>query len=256
MRPQTETLWQCRDFLKLWSAQATSLLGTHLASLAYPLTAVLTLQATSFEMGILQATGAASAALVGLFAGVIADRARRKPLLIIADLGRALLAITIPIAAFFGFLRIWQLYVVGFLAGALNILSDVAGMAFLPSLVEKEQLVEGNSKLSATESAARIAGTGLSGALVQILTAPIAIIIDALSFIFSAAFVLLIRTPEPPPIAGQNRRSVWQEIGEGLSFVYSNPILRPLSQAIAASFFVYFDNHNRFHSLRYPRTSS
>lgn len=236
MRLEFGGLWRHPDFLKLWSAQTTSIFGTQLASLAYPLTAVITLQASSFEMGMLRATSSAAAVLVGLFAGVIVDRISRKPLLIISDLGRAVLAITIPIAAVLGFLRIEQLYIVGFLAGALNIFSEVAFMAFLPSLVEKEQLVEGNSKFAVTQSTAEIAGTSISGFLVQVLTAPVAIIFDAVSFVFSALFVWLIRAPEPQSVAKESRQSIRKEIGEGLRFVYGNPILRPLSESIALHF--------------------
>ncbi|MGI8788897.1 MAG: MFS transporter [Pyrinomonadaceae bacterium] len=234
MLPQSKSLWRHQDFLKLWSAQATSIFGSELASLAYPLTAVVFLEATVFQIGILQASGTAAGAIVGLFAGVIADRVRRKPLLIAADLGRAFLAFTIPIAAALGVLRIEQLYVVAFLAGALNITSLVAGMAFLPTLITKEQLVEGNSKFGTTESAAMIAGPSLSGALVQIFTAPLAILFDAVSFIFSAVFISQIRVPEIK--VARQKRSIWQEIGEGLRFVYGNRILRPLAESIALYF--------------------
>lgn len=234
MAPQSTTLWRHRDFLRLWSAQSISVFGTEIASLAYPLTAIIVLEASVFQMGVLQALGGAAGVIVGLFAGVVADRVRRKPLLIGADLGRAFLAVTIPAAAFFGVLRIEQLYVVGFLAGALNILSLVAAMAFLPSLVEKDQLVEGNGKLGTTESVALIAGPGISGVLVQILTAPLTILVDAASFIVSAVFVWRIRTPEV--IVEKERRGVLTEIGEGLRFVYTHPILRPLAESIALYF--------------------
>src|SRR5215213_3059300 len=234
MRLQPNTLWRHRDFLKLWSAQSISIFGTEIASLAYPLTAIVVLEASVFQMGILQAAGGAAAVAVGLFAGVIADRVRRKPLLIASDLGRALLAVTIPIAAFFGVLRIEQLYVVAFFAGALNILSLVAGMAFLPSLVEKEQLVEGNSKLGTTESVALIAGPSLSGVLVQILSAPLAILFDAASFLMSAVFIWQIRVPEV--LIEKETRGIWTEIGEGLRFVYTHPILRPLAESVALYF--------------------
>jgi MFS family permease len=234
MRPRFTGLWRHRDFLKLWGAQTTSVFGTQLASLAYSLTAVLTLQATPVQMGLLNATASASAALVGLFAGVIVDRVRRRPLLIGADLGRGLLAATIPLAFALGVLHIGQLYFVRFLFGALSMLSEVAHMAFLPSLVERRQLLEGNSKLSATDSVASIAGPSLSGVLVQLLTAPIAILVDVVSFVVSAFFVWLIRTPEPEPTA--ERRSVRSEIREGLQVVFGNPILRPMSQGIALHF--------------------
>lgn len=235
MRAPTISLWRHKDFLKLWSAQTTSVFGSQIASLAYPLTAILVLQATTFQVGLLQATGTASAAVVGLFAGVIVDRARRKPILFASDLGRALLALSIPLAAALGVLRIEQLYVVAFFSGALGILADVAGMAFLPSLLEKEQLVEGNSKFGTTESVALIAGPGLSGWLVQIATAPFAILIDAISFAVSAVFVRRIRAPEIAP-EKENRRGIRTEIGEGLRFVYGDPILRPLAESIALYF--------------------
>ncbi|MDQ3712648.1 MAG: MFS transporter [Acidobacteriota bacterium] len=234
MSPQSKNLWRHQDFLKLWSAQTTSVFGSELASLAYPLTAIVILQATTFQVGLLQATGTASGAIVGLFAGVMVDRVSRKPLLVCANLGRALLAFSIPLAATLGVLRIEQLYAVAFFSGALAILSMVAGAAFLPSMLETEQLVEGNSKLGATESAAMIAGPGLSGALVQILSAPIAILIDAVSFLISAVFVWQIRAPEV--LIENKKRSIWTEIGEGLRFVYGNEILRPLAESIALYF--------------------
>lgn len=236
MRPQLTGLWRHQDFLKLWGAQTTSIFGTQLASLAYSLTAVLTLQATPVQIGMLNAVASASAALVGLFAGVVVDRMRRRPLLIGTDLGRGLLAATIPLAAVLGVLHIGQLYIVRFLFGALSILSEVAHMAFLPALVKREQLLEGNSKLSATESVASIAGPSLSGMLVQLLTAPIAILIDVISFIFSAFFIWLIRTPESEHELTVERRSVQSEIRDGLQVVFGNPVLRSLSQAIALHF--------------------
>ena len=233
--PRPKGLWQNREFLKLWSAQTTSIFGTQIASLAYPLTAIFVLQATTFEISILRASGAASAALAGFFVGVVVDRLNRKRILIFTDFGRAFLAALIPLAAFSGVLRIEYLYVISFFTGALNITSEVAGMAILPSLVEKEYLVEGNSKIAATDSAATIAGPGLSGFLVQILTAPAAIIFDAVSFVLSGIIVWRIRAPETAPLK-KERQSVWAEIVEGLSFVYKNPILRPLSESIALHF--------------------
>lgn len=130
MQTRLKNLWQNRDFLKLWSAQTTSAFGTQIASLAYPLTAILVLQASAFEMGIVRASGSASAFIAGFFVGVIADRVSRKPLLIFADLGRAFLAALIPVAAFSGFLRIEHLYVIAFFAGVLTagLLGDLIGL--------------------------------------------------------------------------------------------------------------------------------
>lgn len=233
-------LWQNPDFLKLWGAYSTSVLGSQLASLAYSLTAVITLQASSMEVGLLGAAGPAASGLVGLFAGVVVDRVRRKPLLIFADLVRAVLALTIPAAYILGILRIEQLFVVAFLTGIFSMLADVGIMAYIPALVKREELIEGNSKFAMTDSVSVIAGTGTSGVLVQALTAPIAIIIDAASFVLSAIFLWTIRGPETPPAPGEERRSVWKDIAEGLSFVYRNRFLRPLSEELALHFYFIF----------------
>jgi MFS family permease len=226
-------LWRNPDFLKLWAGQTISLFGSQITALALPLTAVLNLQATPAQMGMLRATHSASAMLAGLFAGVWADRLRRRPILIGTDLGFAVLAASIPVAAFLGLLRIEQIYVVQFFSGVLAIFSDVTHMAFLPSLAQRHQLVEANSKLQTTSSAAAVAGPGLAGALTQLITAPMAMIFDAISFIVSALFIYLIRAPEPAPAPVADRKSIRAEIGEGLRFVFGNPTLRPLAEAIA-----------------------
>jgi MFS family permease len=240
MRLQLKGLWQNRDFLKLWGAYSTSSLGSQLASLAYILTAVITLQATPMQVGLLRAAGPAAAGLVGLFAGVIVDRLSRKSLLIFADLGRAALAITIPIAFMLGILRMEYLYIVLFLTGLLSILGDVGIMAYIPALLKKEELIEGNSKIATTDSVTIIAGSGASGALVQILTAPIAIVIDAVSFVLSAVFIWTIPTPEPAAVPKEGRQSIRKDIAEGLGFVYRNPFLRPLAQYLGLHFYFIF----------------
>ena len=236
MCPQLSQLWRNQDFLKLWTGQTISVFGSQITALALPLTAVLTLQATSAQMGMLRATHSASAMLAALFAGVWADRLRRRPILIGTDLGFAVLAGSIPVAAFLGLLRIEQLYLVQFFSGVLAEFSVVTHMAFLPSLAERHQLVEANSKLQTTNSAATIAGPGLAGVLTQLITAPMAIIIDAISFLISALFIRLIRAPELTPEPSANRRSVRAEIGVGLRFVFGNPTLRPLAESIAIHF--------------------
>jgi predicted MFS family arabinose efflux permease len=230
-------LWRDADFLKLWTGTTISMLGTQITTLALPLAAVLNLQATPAQMGLLRATHSGMALLAGFFAGVWIDRLRRRPILIGTDLAFAVLAGSIPLAAFLGVLRIEQLYIVVFFTGILTIFSDVASMSYVPSLVGREQLVEANSKLQTTNSVAVIAGPSLGGVLVQSLTAPIAITFDAVSFVISALFLWRIRAPEPPLAPAAERRSVWAEIGEGLRFVYGNPVLRPLAETIAAHFF-------------------
>src|SRR5215210_208060 len=213
-------LWRNADFVKFWLGMNVSFLGTQVASLAYPLTAVLILDASSAEMGWLRATGTAAAFLFGPFAGVVVDRVRRRPVIILTDLGLALLAASIPAAFFLGALGLRQLYAVQFLAGALSIFSEVALMAYLPALVRREQLVGANSQLQASSAAVSVAGPGLAGVLVQTLSAPVVILFDSVSFVLSAACTAVIRAPEPRHDEGaQERRGVWAEIAEGLRFV-------------------------------------
>jgi MFS family permease len=230
-------LWRNRDFLRFWLGANVSYLGTQVSSLAYPLTAVLILHATPAQMGLLRATGAAASVIVGPFAGVLADRLRRRPLLIGSDLGSALLAASIPAAFALGALRIEQLYVVQFLAGALSIFSEVAGMSYLPALVRRAQLVRANSRMQASSAAISVAGPSLAGVLVQVLSAPVVILFDAASFVLSAFCTALIRTSEAAYEARASaRRGVLAEIAEGLRFVYHNATLRPLAEGIALHF--------------------
>lgn len=240
MRLPQRGLWQNTDFLKLWGAYSTSGLGTQLASLAYSMTAVITLQASAMQVGFVRAAGPAAAGLFGLFAGVVIDRVRRKPLLILSDIGRAILALIIPVAFILGFLRIELLYVAAFFMGMLSILADVGVMAYIPALVKKDELIEGNSKFAATDSVTIIAGTGTSGLLIQVLTAPIAIIVDAVSFILSALLLVTIKGEGNLIVEKTERQSVLKDIAEGLRFVYHNRILRPLTQELALHFYFIF----------------
>jgi predicted MFS family arabinose efflux permease len=145
-----------------------------------------------------------------------------------ASLGRAALLATIPLAALAGALRLEQLLVVAFAVGVLNVFFDVAYGSFLPSVVRREDLPEGNAKLALSAEVARVGGPAAGGALVQALTAPIAVAADAASFLVSAAALARIRTAEPPPAPSAERRAVWSEIGEGVRAVAAHPILRPL----------------------------
>jgi MFS family permease len=232
MRLQFAGLWRHADFVKLWASQTISLFGSQITFLALPLTAVLVLDATPAQMGLLTAVGAIPSLLVGLFVGVWVDRYRRRPILIAADLGRAALLMVIPMAAILGVLRIGYLYIVVFLVGTLELFFDVAHRSFLPSLVKREQLIEGNSKLAMSRSAAEILGPGVAGGLVQWITAPIAIAVDAISFLISALFLRGIRTPEAKPKPPDDQQSIWQEIGEGLKLVSGNGLLRAIAGCI------------------------
>ncbi len=229
MRFRLTGLWRHADFVKLWTGQTISLIGSQVTFLALPLTAVLILNATPAQMGFLTAAGALPSLLVGLFAGVWIDRHRHRPILIAADLGRTVLLLLIPVAALLGVLRIEYLYVVALLVGTLGLFFEVAHHSFLPSLVGREQLVEGNSKLEISDSVAEIVGPGLAGGLVQLVTAPIAIAVDAISFLISALFLGLIRTPEPAPKPPDERQNILGETVEGLSLVSGNALLRAIA---------------------------
>jgi MFS family permease len=167
-------------------------------------------------------------------AGVWVDRARRRPILTAGDIGRALVLLTIPAAALAGGLGMPQLYVVGLLVGVLTLFFDVAYQAYLPSLVVRAQLVEGNSKLEATRSVAALAGPGLAGAIIQRLTAPLAIILDGISFFLSAALLGTIHGREDPP-ARTERRAMMAEVREGLGVVFGSPYLRSIAACTGTS---------------------
>lgn len=232
MRLRFAGLWRHPNFVKLWAGQTISLIGSQVTFLALPLTAVLLLDATPTQMGILAAAEALPSLLVGLFIGVWVDRYRRRLILILADVGRAVLLGAIPLAALFGVLRIEHLYITVFLVGLLGLFFSVAYRSFLPSLVGREQLIEGNSKLEMSESVAEIVGPGLAGGLIQLVTAPLAIAIDAISFLISALSLGLIRTPEPAPDPSNQRSSIWREMGEGLKLTFGNRVLRSVAGSL------------------------
>ena len=224
------------EFLKLWVGQTISVFGSQITNLALPLTAVLVLNATSSQMGVLNAVGFMPFILVGLFAGVWADRMRRRPILMAADVGRFVLLGSIPLAALGGFLTIPYLYVAIFLIGIMTVFFDVSYQSFLPSLVGREQLVEGNSKLEVSNSAAAILGPGLGGFLVQTLTAPIAIFFDAISFLISAISLRLIHSKEDLPERPHGeQQNMLREIREGLGVIFGNRLLWSIAGCTATS---------------------
>jgi MFS family permease len=234
-------LWRHPDFMRLWAGQSISQLGSTITREALPYTAILALGATPVQMGLLGAAGAAPLLALGLFAGVWVDRLRRRPLMIAADIGRALLLLSVPIAYLLGWLRIEQLYLVAALAGALTVLFDVAYQASLPGLVRREHLLEGNSKLGLSESLAEIAGPPLGGVLVQVVSGPITLLLDALSFVFSAFMLRRIRAEEPPPAPPRQRQHVWRDLSTGLRAIWADPLLRAMAgTSTIRSFFGWF----------------
>ena len=228
-------LWRHADFLKLWSAETISQLGTQVSLLALPLVAIITLEVSAFEVALLGVVEFAPFILVTLPAGVWVDRLRRLPILVAGDLGRAVLLATIPLAWALDVLTIWQLYAVGFGVGVCTVFFDVAYQSYLPSLVDRQQLVEGNAKLEVSRSGAQIAGPAVAGPLVQLLTAPLAVLGDALSFAASALFLFRIRAHETAPERApkQERTPMRRELGEGLRYVLGHRYLRWIAASTA-----------------------
>ncbi len=229
MHWQRRGLWKNADFLKLWLGRTISNMGNGITGIALPLTAVLVLAATPAQMGIISALEGISLLLFGLLAGVWVDRLRRRPVLIVTDLGRALVIGSIPVAALLGILRIEQIYIVAALVGVMSVFFNAADASFLPTLVQSEELIEGNSKLGISDALAEMVGPAVAGALVQLFTAPLAIVVDAFSFLCSALCMARIRKPEPPPTIIETHRNIWHESLEGLLFIMKHPLLRALA---------------------------
>jgi MFS family permease len=226
------------DFVRLWAGETVSLFGTQVTQLALPLVAILTLNATVFQIGILNAAQYAPIVVVSLFAGVWLDRRRRRPVLVVTNLGRAVLTALIPLAYLLGWLSMPLIYVVVVLLGTLAVVFDVAVLSYLPGLVERQHLAEANGKVQVSYSLAAAAGPSLGGLLVGLLTAPYTLLVDTGSFLFSALMTSRIRKPEQAPAAPAERTSVWASIGEGLRSVFGSRLLRTLlSQSAAFNLF-------------------
>jgi MFS family permease len=235
-RPGPRSLWRNPDFLKLWTGETISQFGTQVTLLGLPLIAILLLKANAFQVGLLGTVEFLPFILLGLPAGAWVDRLRRRPILITGDIGRALSLASIPIAHELGRLTLPQLYIVAFVNGILTVFFDVAYQAFLPSIVERDQLLEGNSKLEGSRATAPLAGPGLAGGLIQSISAPLAIIADAVSFMGSALFVFLIRRPEPPiEVHPEGKQKFRREIAEGLRYVLGNRLLRAIAACTASA---------------------
>jgi len=215
------------DFNKLWIAQTVSGFGARVTREALPLAAVLTLGARPGQLGLLAAVANAPQIFMGLTAGGFVDRTPRRLILIGADLFRGTLLVTVPLAAWFHMLSLIQLYVVALGVGSASVLSDLAGHAFLPSLLGEKHLAKGNTRLSVADSLAEIAGPALTGFLVQLLTAPIAIGVDVATYIFSAGMLVMVGKKVANPDAGE-RRSWRRNFKDGLSTIMGDPLVRPV----------------------------
>jgi MFS family permease len=234
-------LWRHADFLRLWSAETISRFGSEFSGLALPIVAVIVLDVSAFKVALLATVEFLPFIIFTLPAGVWVDRLPRRPILVAGDVGRALALASIPLAYAFDALTIWQLYVVGFVVGIGTVFFDVAYQSYLPSLVERDQLVEGNSKLEVSRSASQISGPGIAGGVITLLTAPYAILLDAISFVLSALFLFRIRKTEVLPAREGPRRGPFEGMGgelrEGLRFVLGHPHLRAITACTGISNF-------------------
>ncbi len=224
-------LWANPDFVSLWAGTTVAQFGTFVGSLAILYTAILWLDASAVEVAILSGCQIVPAFLIGPIAGVWVDRLPRRPILVATDVGRAIALTTIPVAALFDVLTIPHVWAAGAVLATLSVFFDTAYRAYLPALVGRAELLEGNSKLAASSSVAEIGGFGISGFLVQAFTAPGAVLVNAAGFAWSAIWIRRIHTPEPPGVAIEDRTSVWRESIEGASFVFRDGILRSLAGA-------------------------
>ena len=221
----TTSLWRNGPFLRLWTGQTASSVGSQLGGLAIPVLAVSVLQATEFQVGLLTAVETAAFLLIGLPAGAWVDRWLKRRVMLIADLARAIVLASVPIMFFAGVLTIWQLIVVGAIVGVASVFFDVAYQSYLPVLVDLKQLGEGNSKLETTGQLARVTGPALAGALLAIVRPAVLIGLDAVTFLLSFIALSTIRDHEvPKPIA--DHRPLVTEIKEGMMFVVQEPLLR------------------------------
>jgi MFS family permease len=231
-----ESLFFHRDFRLLWLGDTVSQFGSLITNTAAPLLAALVLAATPFEMGVLNAADTAAFLLVGLPAGAWVDRMRRRPLMLASDLGRAVLLASIPVAWWMGVLTLAQLIVVGLVVGVLTVFFDVAYQSFLPALVSRDRLLEGNSKLQASQSVAQVSGPAIGGWLTQLLGAANAIGINALGFLWSATCLWRIKVVEQVVVKAPDR-NLRREIAEGLRFVFGNRSLVAIVSCTGSSNF-------------------
>jgi MFS family permease len=232
--PFASPLWRNQAFVRVWSAATISIFGSLITRMALPFVAILVLDAGAFEVALVRSIDLLAALLFGLVVGAWVDRLRRRPVMVWADLGRAVLLLTIPVAAVGGWLTLAQVLLVSFVVAILSTFFDAADNAYLPTIVPRDQLVGANGALAASGSAAEFTAFGISGFLVQLLSAPIAIFIDAISFVVSAALLGTIRRAEAPPPAKADREPVIREIREGLAVIARDPILRAFTLASMA----------------------
>jgi MFS family permease len=226
----SDSLWRNGDFLKFWIGETISLFGNHVTMLALPLTAVIVFNASDEQVGLLRFLQLAPYLGLALLFGLWVDRVRRRPVMIAANVSRLVLIALVPVLYWLDMLSTTPLLIIAFLVGVASVAFDVSWMSYVPTLVkDPKHYVEANSKIGTTSSAADVAGPGLAGALVTALTAPVALVADAFSFVISLVSLALIRTKEAPPKPATEERHLLHELRDGLQWVFGNRILRPLA---------------------------
>ncbi len=227
-------LWRNGAFARLWTAATISIFGSMLTRMALPFVAILVLGAGPVEIALVRTMDLAAGLAVGLVAGAWVDRLRRRPVMIWADLGRAILLGSIPVTAIAGSLTLAQLLVVALLTALLTTFFDVADRAYLPTIVPRSDLVQANGALATSSSVSEFLAFGAAGFLVQALTGPLTIAIDAVTYLVSAVLLGTIRAHEPPPPPHADREPVLTEIRTGLRVVVRHPLLRSMTLAAMA----------------------
>ncbi len=236
---ERQSLWHHPNFLKLWLSESISQFGSQFTGLAFPFTAIIFLKAGAAELGWLAFIGSLPWLILGLVIGVWVDRHRKQRIMVSSNLMRGTLLATIPIVAFTGLLTrlgLFFLYGLSFAIGVLQVFFDVSYQSYLPSLVDRSQLVEGNSRLEASRATAQAAGPSIAGFVIRIVTAPIAIIFDAISFFGSALALNRIRKEETLP-EPHERNSVRSDIREGLGVILGDKRLRSIAACTGTSNF-------------------
>ncbi|GAB3536372.1 MFS transporter [Arthrobacter tecti] len=230
-------LFANRDFRLLLLGQTTSQFGAHVSGVAIPLLAVLTLQASPFEVGLVAASSTLAFALIGLPAGAWLDQWRKRPILVVSDLARTVLLSTIPLAALFGALTITQLIIVSLLTGFARVFFDVGYQSYIPFVIGKDRVLAGNSAMEMIRASGQVTGPGLGGLLVSLVGAASVVLIQSVTFAVSAVSLLAIRTREPVIPSQPHRPGLRKQIVEGLRLVVHNRILRATAIASAAGNF-------------------
>ncbi|MET8351196.1 MULTISPECIES: MFS transporter [unclassified Micromonospora] len=232
---ETGGLLRHRDFRLLWAGQAISSVGSNVTTVALPLVAVAVLDAGTFQVAVLTAAAWLPWLLIGLPAGAWVDRLPRRPVMVACDLLCAVAFLTVPLAAALDRLTVWHLLLVALGAGTARVFFETADQVYLPVLLRPEQLPEGNAKLQATQTVSYVVGPGLAGLIAQLTGAVAALVLDAATFLLSAACLLRIRTAEPRTPRTDRSPSLRRDIAEGLRFVVRDPYLRVLTLFGAAS---------------------